>query len=182
MNDINNTYNIYIFERYTDLKRSNKQELENNDLWKIFEYYSCIKLSEKYNIPFYEYDDIEPNFKEENKMSKRDTGIDCCYLVDTIVQCKLRKKSLTWKDCSTFFGNQNIFSNVTNKTIVKWKKLIITRNIDCKLSKNLIERKKLFIDKCFDKQQLIDYCDNLIKIPQIYPTINNDFININIKK
>ena len=31
-----NKYIINIFERYTDLKKSNKKELDNNDLWKIF--------------------------------------------------------------------------------------------------------------------------------------------------
>ena len=40
-----NKYIINIFERYTDLKKSNKLEFDNNDLWKIFEYYSCIKFS-----------------------------------------------------------------------------------------------------------------------------------------
>jgi len=34
-----NKYIINIYDRYTDLKQSNKQEYDNNDLWKIFEYY-----------------------------------------------------------------------------------------------------------------------------------------------
>jgi hypothetical protein len=45
-----NKYIINIFERYTDLKNSNKQEFDNNDLWKIFEYYTCIKLSDEDKI------------------------------------------------------------------------------------------------------------------------------------
>ncbi len=98
-----NNYLINIFERYTDLKKSNKSEYDNYDLSKIFEYYSCIKLSEEYNKPFYEYNDIDPTFKEINKMSRNDTGIDCCDLIDTIVQCKVRTNKLTWKECSTFF-------------------------------------------------------------------------------
>ena len=55
--EINNLYKINIFERYLDLKNSNKtkEELDNNDLWKMFEYFSCIKLSEEYNRPFYIY-------------------------------------------------------------------------------------------------------------------------------
>ena len=76
----NNKYLINIYERYSDLKKSNKIEFDNNDLWKIFEYYSCIKLSEEYKKIFYEYDDIDPNFKELNNMSRNDTGIDCCDL------------------------------------------------------------------------------------------------------
>jgi len=100
---MNNNYLINIYERYLDIKKSNKQDISNNDLWKIFEYFSCIKLTEEYNKQFYEYNDIEPNFKELNKMSRNDTGIDCCDLLNTIVQFKLRKNTLTWKECATFF-------------------------------------------------------------------------------
>ena len=89
--NINNKYLIDIYERYTNLKKSNKSEFDNNDLCKIFEYYTCIELSKEYNKPFYEYDDIDPTFKELNYMSRNDTGIDCCDLHNTIVQCKLRK-------------------------------------------------------------------------------------------
>ena len=108
-----------IFERYTDLKNSNKQEFDNKELSTIFEYYSCIKLSEEYKKQFYQYNDIEADFKEINKMSRRDTGIDCCDKNDTIVQCKLRKYSLTWEECSTFFGSQVIFSTELKKPIIK---------------------------------------------------------------
>ena len=40
-----NNYAINIYERYGDLKNSNKTEFDNNDLWKIFEYFICIKLT-----------------------------------------------------------------------------------------------------------------------------------------
>lgn len=171
----NNKYLINIFDRYSDLKKSNKQEYDNNDLWKIFEYYSCLKLSEEYKKPFYEYDDIDPNFKEINKMSRNDTGIDCSDLDKTIVQCKLRKNTLTWKECSTFFGSQNIFSSELKKPIVRWENLIITRNTDCTLSENLLERKELFIDKPYDKNELITFCENLIINSPSYPVFNENF-------
>ena len=98
--DIHKLYEIYIHQRYDDLLKSGKTNdtLDNYDLAKIFEWFSCIKLKEKYNKPFYEYNDIDPTFKEENQMTKRDTGIDCCDLIDTIVQCKLRKDTLTWSE------------------------------------------------------------------------------------
>jgi hypothetical protein len=172
---INNLYLIYIYERYTDLKNSNKQGINNNDLCKIFEYYSCLKLSEEYGKPFYEYNDIDPTFKEINKMSRNDTGIDCSDLEDTIVQCKLRKNKLTWKECATFFGSQNIFNNELNKSIIRWNKLIITRNNDSTLSKNLLERKELFIDRPYNKEELINFCENLITNRPIYPVFNEDF-------
>jgi len=170
-----NKYIINIFERYTDLKKSKKEDFDNNDLWKIFEYYSCIKLTEEYKKPFYEYDDIDPNFKELNKMSRNDTGIDCSDLLNTIVQCKLRKNTLTWKECSTFFGSQVIFSSELKKPIIRWDNLIITRNDDCTLSENLLERKELFIDKTYNKNELIDFCENLIIKPPKYPVFNEDF-------
>ena len=43
---MNNIYKNNIYERYKDLKNSNKKEFDNNDLWKIFEYYSRIKCLE----------------------------------------------------------------------------------------------------------------------------------------
>ena len=47
---------------YGDLKKSNKKDLDNYDLSKIFEYYYCIKLSEELLRPFYEYDVRKPGF------------------------------------------------------------------------------------------------------------------------
>lgn len=174
--DIIQLYNIYIYERYKDLKNSGKNEFDNNDLWKIFEWYSAIILYKETNKLFYEYNDILPEFKEQNKMSKNDTGIDLCNLEDTIVQCKLRNKSLSWTDCATFFGGQNMFDETLQKTIIRWQKLIITRNSDCKLSENLLERSSLFTDKPFDKTTLLNFCENLYNNPPKYPVqIQNNF-------
>jgi superfamily II DNA or RNA helicase len=172
---MNNIYLIYIYERFLDLKKSNKTEFDNNDLWKIFEYYCCIKLSDEYQKQFFEYDDIDPTFKEVNKMTRNDTGIDLCDLDKTIVQCKLRKYNLSWKECSTFFGSQNMFDSSLNKTIVRWNNLIIARNKESLLSDNLIERKELFIDKTYLRNDILDFCEDLILNPPIYPIINYDF-------
>lgn len=157
-------YQNYIYDRYNSLLKSGKLDFDNNDLCKIFEYYTAIKLYEKYGSLFYEYNDIDPNFKELNNMSKNDSGIDLCDLKNTIVQCKLRSKYLNWKECSTFFASQNIFSEEENKVIIKWINLLIARNDDCSLSSNLLIKKdKLFTDIQFNKQELIYYCDELIK-------------------
>ena len=170
-----NKYTINIYEKYTDLKNSGKQEFNNNDLWKIFEYWICIKLTIEYNRPFYEYADIDPNFKELNNMSQNDTGIDLCDLNNIIVQCKLRLNNLNWKECSTFFGSQCIFSEELKKTIIRWENLIIARNNDCVLSQNLIERNKLFTDKQYNKNEMIEFCENTIINPPKYPILNEDF-------
>ena len=171
--DMKDKYNLYIYNRYKDLLNAKKStELDNNDLCKIFEYYSCIKLTEEYKTPFYEYADIDPEFKEENQMTKNDTGIDCSNLIDTIVQCKLRKDTLTWKECATFFGSQNIFNKELKETTVNWKKLIITRNNECKLAPNLQERLGLFIDKPYSRDELIKYCEKLSTTIPLLPIVN----------
>ena len=157
-------YKVYIQHSYDDLIFSGK-EIDNKALSKIFEYFSCIKLSKDYNKLFYHYDYIDPNFKEQNKMTRNDSGIDACNLTDTIVQCKLYSYSLTWEKCSTFFGSQNIYDHELKKTIVRWPNLIITRNKECKLSNNLLERKELFTDKTYPKEELITYCESLLKNP-----------------
>jgi len=162
---ITQLYKLNIYNRYLNLKNSNKIEYDNYDLAKIFEYYSCIKLSEEFKTIFYEYNDIDPEFKELNKMSKQDTGIDCSNLIDTIVQCKLRKKNLTWKECATFFASQVMFDKILNKTFVRWQNLIITKNEGCSLSKNLLEKNELFIDKTYNRQELLNFCENLYQNP-----------------
>jgi hypothetical protein len=179
---MNDLYNIYIYERYKSLKNSDKTEYDNNklwlNLWKIFEYFSCIKLTDEYKKQFYEYDDIDPDFKEENRMSRRDTGIDACDLIDTIVQCKLRKDHLNWKDCSTFFGSQNIYDKELKKAIVRWPNLIITRNKESILSEHLLEREDLFIDKTYTRNDIISYCENLIINPPKYPEIEEQTLTL----
>lgn len=165
--DIKLYYDTKILNRYRDLINSGKtaESLDNKDISKIFEYYSCIKLTEEYNENFYEYGDIDNNFKEENQLSNNDTGIDACNLKDAIVQCKLRSSTLTFTECATFFASQNIYNDNTKNPEIRWNKLIIARNTDCKLSTNLVNRNKLFIDKTFDRNEFLDYCEQLYNNP-----------------
>jgi superfamily II DNA or RNA helicase len=162
-------YNIYIHERVKDLINSGKTFDDFDykfDLHKIFEYFSCIKLTLDYNTPFYEYNDIDPTFKEEKYMNRNDTGIDACNLIDTIVQCKLRTHSLTWKECGTFFGSV-VYMDETGNLNTRWKKLIITRNQESTLSDNMSEklRFKQFTDKTYPRTELLSYCKYLIDNP-----------------
>ena len=152
-------YKTYIYERYKTLKES-KTEFDNNDLWKIFEYYTCIMLREKYNKNFYEYNDIPPEFKELHEMTKNDSGVDLCDLENSIVQCKLRKNNLTWADCSTFFAS--VIGVENNELNIKWKNLIIARNNDSKLSSNLLQKQKLFNDVVFNINEMLKYCEDLL--------------------
>ncbi len=121
-----NLYVKYIQDIFGLLKKSGKDELTNNNLAKIFEYYSCVKLQERFDKPFYLYEDIDPNFKELNKMSYSDTGIDACDLDTTIVQCKLRTNYLECRKISVYVVNENnkmpqiIRSNKSIKKLADW--------------------------------------------------------------
>ncbi len=60
-------YNIYIYEILQTLLNSGKTLDDfdyKSDLHKIFEYFSCIKLTQEYQKTFYEYNDINPEYKE----------------------------------------------------------------------------------------------------------------------
>jgi len=161
MDQIINKYNNEIAYRYSQLINVDK-EPDNYLLAKIFEYYTCIKLAKGNNEIYLLYEHIDNTFKENNQMNRKDCGIDCCNMTDTIVQCKLRNNSLTWTDCATFFASQNIFDLSVNKTVVRWDNLIISRNSDSILAPNLKEKSKLFIDITLDKDKLIKYCKKCV--------------------
>lgn len=166
---------LYIVDHYKPLVKA-EIELNNYHLSKIFEYYTCIKLYEEYGEIFYEYGDIPLDFKEEHRLSKNDTGIDCCNLVNTIVQCKLRSGNLKWGDCGTFFASQNVYCEITKQAVIKWPKLIIARNFDSTLSENLEFQKSRFVDKVYCKNKLIVYCNDLLSNPPVITYANTNII------
>jgi len=98
-------YQTKIFRLFRDILKSGKKvdDIDNNDMATIFEYYSAIRLSEEFNQKFYMYSDINPEFKEQNKLTQQYSGIDLCNLIDYIVQCKLRKNNLCWQDVGINF-------------------------------------------------------------------------------
>jgi superfamily II DNA or RNA helicase len=158
--NINSVYRYKIYNLYKDLTDEDKLNFKSK-INKVFEYYSCIKLTNEYNTPYYEYLDIPSTFKEQNNLSILDTGIDCSNLTDSIVQCKLRKEILSWKDCATFIAHKTSFNEETQEEYIRWKKCIITRNSNSELSKNLKYHKFRFIDKLYDLDELYKYCNNI---------------------
>ena len=171
-------YNNEIYSLYKDFKLNN---VHNNyhKIYKIFEYYSCIMLTKETNINFYEYNDIPTDFKITNNLSILDTGIDCCDLNDTIVQCKLRSNNFTWTDCSSFIASKTALNKDNNTEHIRWLKCIITRNSDCKLSRNLLEHNFKYIDRPYDMNEFYNYCDELLLNPPI--TKQNDTNNLNFE-
>jgi superfamily II DNA or RNA helicase len=169
--NILNQYNINIYEKWLLIKDVYIQNKDNKLISKLFEYYTCIKLSEEYKKIFFEYSDIDPDFREINQMSQIDTGIDCCDLTNTIVQCKLRLTSLNWRELGTFFGSQVIYDEETKSKYIRWHNLLIVRNLDSKLSSHLAHKSNLYVDKTYDMKEFVEYCNNLIDNPPEYPVI-----------
>ena len=135
------------------------------DLALPFEYWSAIKLYENDKPLYYHYNDIDPLFKEEYNLSRRDTGIDLCNKNDSIVQCKLRTNSLTWKEMATFFASQCHHDKDKNIWYMKWHDAILTRNKGSKLSYNLQENCSRFIDIQYDMNEFYLFCNKLTKSP-----------------
>ena len=83
MDELIRRYNKCIYDELNKYINSGKEieDFDNNDLAKIYEYYSCIKLSQEYKQVFYEYSEIDPEFKELHGMTKNDSGIDACKMI-----------------------------------------------------------------------------------------------------
>ena len=171
-----NQLNNRIFERIAFIPDITKGTFYQ--LAYIFECYSAIKLSEQYNTEFLMYDDIDPVFKEDNGLSRNDTGIDLCNKLDMIAQVKLRTYNLTWRELSTFVASKNAYNSETDEEYIRWKKAILIRNSSSTLSKPLIEHLnfKKFIDIPVDMNDFFQYCNHLKENhPSMINNIPDDF-------
>ena len=155
---------FYLRKLYHEYAKTKGQSSDNYSLSKPFEIYTCLMLS-KNDKQFYLYEDVMPDFKEINKLTVNDTGID---LIEPnsreLVQCKLRKNNLTWSDLSTFIASA--VSRDGLKLIVEWN-LILARNDDSTLSRGAIFKSDLFTDITYNKEKFVDYCDKLELIESV---------------
>ena len=156
---------------YEDISKCNFYELAIP-----FEYYSAIILSNEYNRKIYHYDELDMIYKEENNLSKKDTGIDLCDKQDIIGQVKLRSNPLNWKEISTFVAQINQYDHTTKKRFIKWQEPILIRNSCSKVSPNLQEHLNfnICVDKPLQLEDFYNYCNNLKANPPIIE--NNDEI------
>jgi superfamily II DNA or RNA helicase len=163
-----------LVKRYDNISKCNFYELA-----KPFEYYSAKMLSIEYNKPIYHYNDLEMIYKEDNNLSKRDSGIDLCDKQNIIGQVKLRSDTLSWKELSTFICQINQYDPITKKRYIKWNDPILIRNHCSKISKNLKEHlnNNICIDRPYRLEEFYMYCNNLKSNPPIIKD-TNDIIEI----
>lgn len=163
-----------LIKRYDNISKCNFYELA-----KPFEYYSAKMLSIEYNKPIYHYNDLEMIYKEDNNLSKHDSGIDLTDKQDIIGQVKLRSDTLSWKELSTFICQINQFDSITKKRYIKWNDPILIRNQCSKISKNLKEHlnNNICIDRPYRLEEFYKYCNNLKTNPPLIKD-TNDIIEI----
>ena len=166
-------YNEIIYKHtkdYEDISKCNFYELAI-----AFEYYSAIMLSKEYNRKIYHYNDLDIIYKEQNNLSKKDTGIDLCDKQDIIGQVKLRSNALNWTELSTFVAQINQYDHTTKKRFIKWQEPILIRNSCSKVSPNLQEHLNfnICIDKPLHLEDFYNYCNNLKVNPPIIENTND---------
>ena len=147
-------YKLKIIDYFEDIIKC-KKELDNYNLATIFEYYSCIQLMKKHNEIFMVYNDISVDFKRERELNQNDTGIDFINKKgDYYGQAKLRKKTLSWGEVSTFLAHMFCSDFGT--------KGVLTYNSGITFSPQLELKKNKLILEPYDKEEFIQYCHGLL--------------------
>ena len=83
------------------------------------------------------WEDIDAGTKEARGLTKADAGVDVTDGTTTLVQCKLRARHVTWRECATFFASAVSFAD--GAYIVPWRSLLLARNACSTLSRTLAE-------------------------------------------
>ena len=106
---------------------------------KAFEMFVADRLSdaEATGRRFLLWEDLDAATKEARGLTKADAGVDVTDGATTLVQCKLRARYLTWRECATFFASAVSFTDGAYH--VPWRSLLLARNACSKLSRPLAE-------------------------------------------
>ena len=101
---------------------------------KVFEMFVAERMATERGVPFWLWEDVPHEIKAARGLVRRDLGIDVTDGATTIVQCKLRARYITWRECATFFGCNLGYTDGAYKAV--WRHLVLARNACSKLSPN----------------------------------------------
>ena len=105
---------------------------------KAFEMFVADRLSAVADARrFMTWEDLDAATKEARGLTKADSGVDVTDGTTTLVQCKLRARYLTWRECATFFASAVSYTNGAYS--VGWTSLLLARNSCSRLSRTLAE-------------------------------------------
>ena len=99
---------------------------------KVFEMFVAERMSLERGAPFLLWEDVPHETKVARGLVRRDLGIDVTDGATTIVQCKLRTRTVTWRECATFFGCALAYADGAYTAM--WRDLVLARNACSRLS------------------------------------------------
>ena len=99
---------------------------------KVFEMFVAERMSLERGAPFWLWEDVPHETKVARGLVRRDLGIDVTDGATTIVQCKLRARTVTWRECATFFGCALAYADGAYTAM--WRDLVLARNACSRLS------------------------------------------------
>jgi predicted helicase len=107
------------------------------------------------------WEDVDHETKEARGLTRADTGIDVTDGATTIVQCKLRSRSVTWGECATFFGSAVAYADGIYS--VPWTRLLLARNASSWMSPHLraLAESRPF-DRPIEMSEVASFCTGLL--------------------
>ena len=142
---------------------------------KAFEFFVADKLTRERGVPFRVWGDLDPEIKAERGLTRANTGIDVTDGVSCAVQCKLRSASLTWRECSTFFGSAQAAAASDNEdanTVIQWPNMLLARNACSTLSRNFVDHLGARRDMPVPVSEFRAYleeCDAVVPVAPVAP-------------
>jgi superfamily II DNA or RNA helicase len=123
---------------------------------RMFEYYTSLQLMERDQREYFVYEEMDGTMTDRLGLPARDQGIDVCDVQETIVQCKLRNRNISWRDVATFMASQNAYCEETGATIVRWPQMILARNSDVGMTSQLGFYKNRFQDLPISEKKMLE--------------------------
>ncbi len=102
--------------------------------YKLFEMVTAERMARERGRAFHLWEDVALEVKDAHGLPHPDVGIDVTDATTAIVQCKLRARTLTWSDCSTFLACAVDRRAHASGLCVPWSEVIIARNACSRLS------------------------------------------------
>ena len=142
---------------------------------KAFEFFVADKLTRERGVPFCVWEELDPEIKAARGLTRADTGIDVTDGVSCAVQCKLRSASLTWRECSTFFGSAQAAaaSDIEDaNTVIQWPNMLLARNACSTLSRNFVGHlgaKRDMPVPVSEFRAYLEECDAVVPVAPVAP-------------
>jgi len=145
------------------LDKKIKKLLTNNSnmiltMPKVFEYYSAVKLTKRFDRQFYVYEDVFKYRKQNFNFPLKDHGIDVTDLsLNSIAQCKYYSSSsyITYGKLSTFLASEKLVGKKLDFFLLRTEH----SKLDC-LVKKMINRNDI-IDIPINNNEFLEYINKI---------------------